>query len=133
MASFYLIPFFDTQVLHSKSTKHPDGLAIDWIGRNVYWSDNLLNMIEVSRLNGRNRKVLKRGVSEPRALQLYPGKGYLFYTDWGQEAHIGRMGMDGSNYTAIITESIGENLGPFLFQNTWCIRTTHCGIEKYIF
>lgn len=95
-------------MLHSQSAKHPDGLAIDWIGRNIYWSDNLLNTIEVSRLDGRNRKVLKSGISEPRALQLYPAKGYLFYTDWGQEAHIGRMGMDGSNSTAIITESIGE-------------------------
>lgn len=95
-------------MLHSRSAKHPDGLAIDWIGRNIYWSDNLLNTIEVSSLDGRNRKVLKRGINEPRALQLYPAKGYLFYTDWGQKAHIGRLGMDGSNYTAIITESIGK-------------------------
>ena len=90
------------------TTKHPDGLAVDWVGGNLYWSDNILNTIEVSRLNGTHRKVLLRGVKEPRALQLYPAKGYLFYTDWGQGAHIGRMGMDGSMHRHIINESIGN-------------------------
>lgn len=64
----------------------------------------------MSRLNGTKRKVLQRGVKEPRALQLFPSKGYLFYTDWGQGAHIGRMGMDGSDHRHIINESIGMTI-----------------------
>lgn len=95
-------------MLHSVTTRHPDGLAVDWIGRNLYWSDNLLNTIEVSRLDGRHRKVLLRNVSEPRSLQLHPARGYLYYTDWGQDAHVGRVGMDGSASRRIITEGIGK-------------------------
>lgn len=78
------------------------------MGGNLYWSDNIKNTIEVSNLTGHHRKILKSGIKEPRALQLYPAKGYLFYTDWSQKAHIGRMGMDGSGYKVILTESLGE-------------------------
>ena len=33
--------------------------------------------------------------------------GYLFYSDWGDGAHIGRLGMDGSERRNIITEHLG--------------------------
>ena len=96
------------QVLHSVTLKHPNGLAVDWIGRNLYWSDNLLNTIEVSKLDGRYRKVLLNDISELRSLQVFPSKGYLFYTDWSQGAHVGRLGMDGSDPKRIITDGLGR-------------------------
>lgn len=53
---------------------NPDGLAVDWIGRNLYWCDKQADSIEVSKLNGRYRKTLLRGkpLDEPRALVLDP-------------------------------------------------------------
>ena len=39
---------------------HPDGLAGDWIGRNLYWTDTGTDRIEVARLNGTWRKVRRR-------------------------------------------------------------------------
>ena len=54
----------------------PDGIAIDWIARNLYWTDTGTDRIEVSRLNGTSRKVLiAEGLHEPRAIILDPMDG----------------------------------------------------------
>ena len=88
------------QVLHSATVRNPDGLAVDWLGRNLYWCDKMTDTIEVSRLDGRYRRVLVRtDLQEPRAIVVHPFRGLLFYTDWGDDAHIGRLGMDGSQRT----------------------------------
>ena len=36
----------------------PDGMAVDWVAGNVYWTDMSFNRIEVSRTDGRARRVL---------------------------------------------------------------------------
>ena len=38
-----------------------DGVAIDWLARNIYWTDTGTNRIEVSRLDGSARRVLVSG------------------------------------------------------------------------
>ena len=48
------------EVLHSTTVRNPDGLAVDWVGRNLYWCDKTTDTIEVSRLDGSNRLVLLR-------------------------------------------------------------------------
>ena len=88
--------------------QNPDGLAIDWIGKNLYWCDKGSDTIEVSDLHGRHRNVLiSNGLSEPRAIAVDPLDGYLFWSDWGNRPHIGRSGMDGSNQTIIIEDGLG--------------------------
>ncbi|XP_070183011.1 low-density lipoprotein receptor-related protein 1-like [Littorina saxatilis] len=91
------------EVLHSTTVRNPDGLAVDWVGRNLYWCDKTTDTIEVSRLNGSNRLVLVReGLQEPRGLEVFPQKGLLFYTDWGDTPHIGSVQMDGAMRKVII-------------------------------
>ena len=53
--------------------------------------------------------LVKVGLEEPRAIQVHPYKGWLFYTDWGDHAHIGRIGMDGTipKQRNIITDNLG--------------------------
>lgn len=54
----------------------PDGLACDWIGKKLYWTDAETNRIEVSELDGSNRKVLFwQGLDQPRAIALDPYHG----------------------------------------------------------
>jgi len=49
----------------------PEGLAIDKVGRNIYWTDTGTNRIEVARLDGTMRKLLiKDGLDEPREIVL---------------------------------------------------------------
>lgn len=96
------------QVLHLATLQNPDGLAVDWVGRNLYWCDKGLDTIEVSTLDGRFRRVLiHEGLDEPRAIALHPFMGLMFWSDWGDKVHIGRAGMDGSNIKVIINESLG--------------------------
>mgnify|MGYP000482353423 CR=1 FL=1 len=84
-------------------------MAVDWVGRNLYWCDRNIDTIEVSQLNGLYRKVLvkdKLYLREPRALELFPKYGIMFLTDWGEQPHISRIAMDGSVKQKIITDKI---------------------------
>ena len=66
----------DVQVIVSSEVKHPDGVAVDWVGRNLYWTDTGTDSIEVSRLNGSSRKVIiSENLDEPRAITLDPTNG----------------------------------------------------------
>ena len=55
----------------AKNVINPDGVAVDWIGRNLYWTDAGTNKIEVSRLDGSFRTSLVTvNVGFPRAIIL---------------------------------------------------------------
>ncbi|XP_048242332.1 low-density lipoprotein receptor-related protein 6-like isoform X1 [Haliotis rufescens] len=87
----------------------PDGLACDWLGMKLYWTDSETNRIEVSNLDGTYRKVLFwEGLDQPRAIALDPANGYMYWTDWGENPKIERAGMDGSKWSR--TEIIKENI-----------------------
>ncbi|CAB1353952.1 unnamed protein product, partial [Coregonus sp. 'balchen'] len=97
----------DVQVLHRTSLSNPDGLAVDWVGGNLYWCDKGRDTIEVSKLNGAYRTVLvNTGLREPRAVAVDVRNGYLYWSDWGDNPHIGRIGMDGANRTVIVEDRI---------------------------
>ncbi|XP_055017167.1 low-density lipoprotein receptor-related protein 6-like [Boleophthalmus pectinirostris] len=54
----------------------PDGLACDWLGNKLYWTDSETNRIEVSELDGSLRKVLFwQELDQPRAIALDPTRG----------------------------------------------------------
>ena len=68
--------FLGQEVVISTEVDHPDGIAVDWIARNLYWTDTGTDRIEVARLNGTSRKVLvTEGLNEPRAIVLDPVRG----------------------------------------------------------
>lgn len=53
----------------------PDGLACDWLGRKLYWTDSETNRIEVANLDGTSRKVLFwMDLDQPRAVALNPAQ-----------------------------------------------------------
>nr|XP_050041186.1 low-density lipoprotein receptor-related protein 6-like isoform X1 [Dermacentor andersoni] len=87
----------------------PDGLACDWVGRKLYWTDSETNRLEVAELDGSHRKVLLwRDLDQPRAIALVPTDGLLFWTDWGDVPKIERASMDGNLTTrkVIVREDI---------------------------
>ncbi|XP_059895450.1 LOW QUALITY PROTEIN: low-density lipoprotein receptor-related protein 2a [Gadus macrocephalus] len=94
---------------------HGEGLAVDWVGRKLYWLDSVLDCLQVSELDGRFVKRLAEHCVDdnntwcfenPRAIALHPRYGYVFWTDWGRKAFIGRVGMDGTDKAAVITTKI---------------------------
>lgn len=91
-----------------RGLKTTDGLAVDWVARNLYWTDTGRNTIEASRLDGSCRKVLvNNSLDEPRAIAVFPRKGYLFWTDWGHIAKIERANLDGSERKVLINTDLG--------------------------
>ena len=80
-----------TRIQVLATLQNPDGLAVDWVGRNLFWCDKGSDTIEVSDLNGNYRKILiQNGLSEPRAIAVDPFSGYMFWSDWGEIPHIGK-------------------------------------------
>ncbi|CAG0880399.1 unnamed protein product, partial [Darwinula stevensoni] len=56
-----------------------EGLAVDWIGENLYWVESDLDQIEVSKLDGSFRRTLIAGNMEsPRGIAMDPRKGMRF-------------------------------------------------------
>ena len=98
----------DQTPINLATLQNPDGLAVDWIGRNLYWCDKGTDTIEVSNLDGQFRKVLiNNGLQEPRAIIVDPSNGWMFWSDWGDKPHIGRANMDGSDLKIIIEDNLG--------------------------
>ncbi|CAB4016149.1 prolow-density lipo receptor-related 1, partial [Paramuricea clavata] len=96
----------DIKTIVKLSRFSPDGMAVDWVGRNLYFCEASEAIIYVSKLNGFNLKQLvTTGLKEPRGMAVYPQEGYLFFTDWGMQA-IYRMGMNGANVTRLIDEKV---------------------------
>uniref|UniRef100_A0A3B4FEE2 Low-density lipoprotein receptor-related protein 2 n=1 Tax=Pundamilia nyererei TaxID=303518 RepID=A0A3B4FEE2_9CICH len=94
---------------------HGEGLAVDWVARKLYWVDSFLDCLKVSELDGRFVKKLAEHCVDanntycfenPRGVVLHPKYGFVYWTDWGDKAFIGRVGMDGTNKSAIITTKI---------------------------
>ncbi|XP_030747153.1 prolow-density lipoprotein receptor-related protein 1 [Sitophilus oryzae] len=103
----------DTQIeniemIHSSTVQNPDSLAVDWVGRNLYWCDKGSKSIEVSTLAGKHKKILHtKYLEQPRAIALDPINRNMFWSDWGAQPHIGKSGMDGSNRKVIVSKNLG--------------------------
>lgn len=55
-----------------------EGIAIDWEKKYIYWTDTTNNRIEMSRVNGTDRKVLfDKDIEEPRGIAVDPVHGYV--------------------------------------------------------
>lgn len=81
-----------------------EGLAVDWLGGNLYWVESGLRQIEVARLDGRHRRTLLAGdMDSPRALAVDPNAGLLFWSDWEASApRIERCSAAGRRRAAVV-------------------------------
>lgn len=72
-----LLNFTDSRVIVSTDVLTPNGIAVDWIADNIYWSDTDRKLIEVSRLDGSSRKrIVEDDLGDPRSLIVHPKKAY---------------------------------------------------------
>lgn len=108
IASVSMDNFTDYKIVASKNLTTPDGLAVDWIANNIYWTDIGRKVLEVSRIDGTSRKTLiNENLDEPRSVVVFPKKGYLFWSDWGDSPKIERALLDGSSRKTIVSTDLG--------------------------
>lgn len=66
----------ETLDFHVSDLGSPEGIAIDHLGRNMFWTDSMKDRIEVSSLDGSKRRVLiDTGLVNPRAILTDPTNG----------------------------------------------------------
>ena len=68
----------DSEAIVTEGVERADGVAVDWIARNLYWTDGGRNYIAVSRLNGTMKKILiETEIDEPRYVEILSKDLYL--------------------------------------------------------
>lgn len=83
------------------------GMAVDWVSKNLYWSNPKQGIIEVLHLYNQQRYVLLHDIDKPVSIALDPTVGLLV---WVNMHKIGTANLDGSNQKIIhnTSESIAD-------------------------
>ncbi|XP_064845225.1 low-density lipoprotein receptor-related protein 8-like isoform X1 [Oncorhynchus masou masou] len=85
----------------------PEGLAVDWVHKNIYWTDSGDKTISVATGDGKKRRILiATELSEPRAIAVDPRHGFMYWSDWGTQAKIEKAGMNGVDRQVLVSERI---------------------------
>ncbi|KAJ7378682.1 hypothetical protein OS493_021986 [Desmophyllum pertusum] len=91
------VPGYEVEVV-VQGLGSPEGLAVDWLNKKMYWTDTGTDMIEVADLNGDHRlHLITTGLKNPRAIVAHPTAGYIFWSDWGNPAKIEKCAMNGDS------------------------------------
>ncbi|XP_023274975.1 low-density lipoprotein receptor-like [Seriola lalandi dorsalis] len=84
-----------------------EGIAVDWIHGNIYWTDRILKTISVAATDGSKRKTLfTENLEKPRAIVVDPVNNFMYWTDWGEQAKIEKSGLNGADRVALVTDNI---------------------------
>ena len=111
------------QVLLEQGLDSCQGLAIDWMSRNIYWTDEGRGAISVARLDGNQegatlgKRRLLISVPHPRSIVVDPKRGFMYWSQWesvvqvsvldiNTPATIQRAWMDGTHIEVFVSQSL---------------------------
>ncbi|XP_042311579.1 low-density lipoprotein receptor-related protein 2-like isoform X2 [Sceloporus undulatus] len=103
-----------------------DSIAVDWIGRNLYWTDGTAGQILATQLNGTWKgnpeyTVVLDYLDQPRSLALNPLDGLMYWSEIGADPKIQQAWMGGSSKKILIDEGLGWPTGITLDLLSWRI------------
>lgn len=85
-----------------------NGIAVDHISRLLFYTDTLKETITLMTLDGLHEKVvINSGLDQPRAIELDPINGMIYWTNWGIQPNIEKSNYDGTNRQTIISSGLG--------------------------
>ncbi|XP_037530341.1 low-density lipoprotein receptor [Nematolebias whitei] len=85
----------------------PEGVAVDWIHGNIYWTDSILKTVSVATTDGSKRRTLvTENLGKPRAITVDPVNNFMYWTDWGEEPKIEKCGLNGAGRSVLVKDDI---------------------------
>ncbi|XP_044256052.1 low-density lipoprotein receptor-related protein 6 [Tribolium madens] len=103
----------DTEKVIDLGLTSPEGIAIDWLGLNIYWTDSFAHRIEVARLQGSSRRTLlwEGKVYDPHSIVVDPPNGFMYWSEWGTSKSIKKSAMNGGNVSQLrVTKEYAADL-----------------------
>ncbi|XP_078695204.1 low-density lipoprotein receptor-related protein 2-like [Branchiostoma floridae x Branchiostoma belcheri] len=80
-----------------------EGIAVDWVASNLYWTEKSHGRIQVSRLDGSFRKVIVSGLDQPLGVAVHPREGFLFWTETGTTPRVARATLAGTETRTLVS------------------------------
>uniref|UniRef100_A0A673HPF0 Low-density lipoprotein receptor-related protein 6-like n=1 Tax=Sinocyclocheilus rhinocerous TaxID=307959 RepID=A0A673HPF0_9TELE len=100
----------ETVVSGSSLGLQPYDLSIDVYSRFIYWTSEVTNVINVTRIDGSRVGVVLRGEHDkPRAIVVNPERGYMYFTNLQERSpKIERAALDGTEREVLFFSNLGK-------------------------
>ncbi|NXJ85945.1 VLDLR protein, partial [Trogon melanurus] len=104
-----------------------DCIAVDWLGRNLYWTDGAAGQVLATHLGAAWRGtpeytvVMDGDLDQPHSLVLQPLAGLLYWSEVGKQPRLMEATMDGSRWHELLAQGLGWPTALALDLPTWRI------------